>query len=76
MLLRSSDPPLGIRGDRAVSGLAGPVRHGSEERGAAERDDPGVLARAAGNEAGAGRNGRCDGERLPGSDLVRMEHGV
>src|SRR6187401_2029246 len=70
------EPPFGIGGDDAVGGLAVLARHRCDERRLSVRDDPGVLAGAAGNEAGADRNGRGDGERLPGAELVRMEHGV
>jgi hypothetical protein len=70
------EPPFGIGGDHTIGGLAVLAGHRCDEGGSSVREDPGVLARAAGNEAGADRNGRGDGERLPGSELVRMEHGV
>src|SRR5262245_5614257 len=53
--------PAGLGGDDPVGGLAGPPGHRREERRTASGDDPGVLAGAAGDEAGATRmTGRPD----------------
>jgi hypothetical protein len=65
-----------VRGDKSIGGLTGLASDNREEGGPPRRDDPGVLARAAGNEAGASSARFDDGKRLTGSNLVGMEHRV
>jgi hypothetical protein len=66
--------PAGLGGDDAIGGLTGLASDGGEEGGSPDGHDPGVLARAAGDETGAALARDDEAERLTGSELVGVEH--